>query len=538
MLPVLPAVTRRFLAAAMVTATLAGALPQAGLAQVTPFKQAVAEQAALSDGLAEFYRERDFEPVWTGTSPQDLARRSALLEALSTAEMHGLPSGRYDPDALVEMMRDARGSRARGEVEVALSRAFIAYARDIQTGILIPGNVVPGIKRELPLRDPRDTLTALTQGNPRAVLRALAPSSQEYVRLVKEKLLLERKLGQGGWGPTVDAGKLEAGQGGAAVVALRNRLIAMGYMGRSAAATYDAEVKGAVLRFQGDNGLATDGIAGPATLNAINLGVRDRLQSILVAMERERWINFPEGLGKRHIRVNLTDFTARIIDDGKVTFETRAVIGAVPADRETPEFSDMMDHMVVNPSWYVPRSIVVNEYLPKLRNNPGAVGHLEITDSRGRRVNRGIGFRQFSASSFPFSMRQPPGPNNALGQVKFMFPNKYNIYLHDTPAKNLFDNDVRAFSHGCIRLADPRDFAYTLLAAQTEDPVGLFQSRLRTGRESRIDLETPVPVHLLYRTAFTVAKGRVNYRADIYGRDARIWTALSNAGVVLPAQGS
>ena len=153
--------------------------------------------------------------------------------------------------------------------------------------------------------------------------------------------------------------------------------------------------------------------------------------------------------------------------------------------------------------------------------------------SRRSPVNRANGFSQYTASSFPFAMRQPPGPRNALGTVKFMFPNKYNIYLHDTPSKSLFDRTQRTFSHGCVRLSDPHDFAYALLAPQTSDPVRFFQSKLGTGRETRVNLDQPVPVHLIYRTAFTTVKGEMEYRADVYGRDARIWDALSAAGVVL-----
>ncbi|MGY9046778.1 hypothetical protein P775_19365 [Puniceibacterium antarcticum] len=534
----LPFLPRRALFVALVAASFGLSVPQVGQAQVTSYKLAVAEALAKDDSIAAFYRARDFAPIWTGASAQDLARRQALFEALAQAKSHGLPATRYGADGLIAMMGTVRNAQEQGEVEVALTRAFVAYAHDIQTGILKPGDVVSGIKREVPLRDPALTLASLMQNDPRAAIRALAPQSQEYARLMKEKMLLERKLTQGGWGPVVNSGKIEPGQSGPAVVALRNRLIAMGYMGRSVSASYDPDLKAAVMQFQGDHGLTADGVAGRDTLGQINIGVEERLQSILVAMERERWLNLPGGLGKRHIRVNLTEFNAKIIDDGKVTFETRSVIGAVPADRETPEFSDVMEYMVVNPSWYVPRSIVVKEYLPKLRDNPGAVGHLEITDSRGQSVNRAAGFGQYSASSFPYSMRQPPGPSNALGQVKFMFPNKYNIYLHDTPSKSLFNSEVRAYSHGCIRLGDPKDFAYALLSRQTDDPEGVFQSRLRTGKESTISLETPVPVHLIYRTAFTSAKGRINYRRDIYDRDARIWAALSDAGVVLPTQGS
>ncbi|MEO0865867.1 MAG: L,D-transpeptidase family protein, partial [Pseudomonadota bacterium] len=266
----------------------------------------------------------------------------------------------------------------------------------------------------------------------------------------------------------------------------------------------------------------------------INRDVQYRLQSIIVAMERERWVN--QERGKRHILVNIPDFTAKVVDNGKVTFQTRSVVGANKDDRPTPEFSDVMEFMVINPSWYVPRSIVTKEYLPALKRNPYAVKHIEITDSRGRKVNRGaVNFSQYTAKTFPFAMRQPPSRGNALGLVKFMFPNVYNIYLHDTPAKNLFGREVRAYSHGCVRLADPFDFAYHLLAKQEGQPEAYFQSVLATGRETKVDLKQPVPVHIIYRTAFTTPKGHTQYRRDVYGRDAKVWRALSNAGVALRA---
>ncbi|MEO1309167.1 MAG: L,D-transpeptidase family protein, partial [Pseudomonadota bacterium] len=281
----------------------------------------------------------------------------------------------------------------------------------------------------------------------------------------------------------------------------------------------------------------SDGVAGQTTITMLNVSAQTRLQQVVVAMERERWTNFERG--DRHVLVNITDYTAAIIDDGKVTYRTRSVVGANDSDRRTPEFSDVMEHLVVNPTWNVPYSIATKEYLPKLQRNPHAVSHLRVIDRRGRVVNRSsVNFAQYSRRNFPFSIKQPPGARNALGLVKFMFPNKYNIYLHDTPAKDLFSRETRAYSHGCIRLNDPFDFAYALLAKQSDDPVGLFKSKLNSGRESRINLEQHVPVHLIYRTAVAPAKGRVNYRRDVYGRDARIFEALSRAGVALPVAGS
>lgn len=501
-------------------------------AQVTAFKQAVAEAAAQDEDIAAFYRENDYKALWTGADEEHRARRSELFRAISGAEAHGLPVSRYNPDAVLAMLRDVRSPRDRGTAEVELSKVFLKYARDIQTGMLIPKRIISQIVREIPYRDRKTYLQDLTKSSPTAFFRALPPRSLEYNALLKEKIEMEQLLSQGGWGPTVPAGKLEPGDRGNDVIALRNRLIAMGYLERSNAVDYDAALTEAVRQFQVAHGLNSDGVAGPATMKQVNTGVEKRLQSVIVAMERERWFNTDRG--KRHVLVNIPDFSAKIIDDGKATFQTRSVVGAAREDRPTPEFSDVMEHMVVNPSWYVPRSIVTKEYLPQLKRNPYAVNHIEITDSRGRKVNRGsVNFSRYTARSFPFSMRQPPSRSNALGLVKFMFPNKYNIYLHDTPAKSLFDRDVRAFSHGCVRLSEPFEFAYALLAPQSADPEGEFQAVLRSGRETKVVLKEPVPVHLIYRTAVTNARGHTEYRDDVYGRDARIWNALSKAGVAL-----
>lgn len=526
---------RTFLRGAAVIALVAASYlaPQsAGAVQVTAFQQAVAESVSSDDQIAAFYRDRGFEPIWTGGTDADLERRTALLEALSMAHYHGLPSSKYNAEALLSRMASVRSGFDRGSLEVALTDLYLDFARDLQTGVIDnPRQVSSHIVREIPRREASYYLEGLLSETPRAFLASLAPQSQEYARLMKAKMRLEHSISHGGWGATVPSGKYEPGDTGAGVVALRDRLIAMGYLDRTVTARYDTSITEAVRAFQENHRLTADGVAGGATLEEINAAPQERLKSVIVAMERERWINLPGGLGQRHILVNLTDFNARIFDDGKLTFETRSVVGHQDDDRQTPEFSDEMEHMVINPSWYVPRSIIVGEYLPKLRSNSGAVSHLEIIDSRGRVVSRVQSFAGYTERSFPFSMRQKPGPKNALGTVKFMFPNKYNIYLHDTPAKNLFSREVRTYSHGCVRLNDPHDFAYALLARQTDDPVGFFQSRLRTGAETRVNLDQPVPVHLIYRTAFTTAKGDTQYRRDVYGRDATIWNALSAAGV-------
>jgi len=522
------------LMAAMILIGMAFVAAAPAKAQVTPFMQAVAEAAAKDADIAAFYKANGYKPIWTGKSSRDKSRRSALLKALKNAGDHALPVSSYQIDLLTANLRKIKSQRELGKIEVAMSRLFLKYARDLQTGILTPRKVDSGIVRDVPLRNRTKLLEAFSKSNPAGFLRKLPPSAPEYTRLLKAKLTLEKQLGKGGWGPRVPAKALKPGQGGAAVVALRNRLIAMGYMKRSASQTYDAALQKAVQLFQYDNGLSTDGVAGPGTIVEINKQIEERLPSILVAIERERWMNIPRG--KRHVWVNLTDFTAAIVDNDKVTFRTRSVIGKNISDQRSPEFSDVMEYMEINPNWNVPNSIARNEYLPRMLANPGAAGHLQLIDSRGRVVSRGsVNWGAYTVRTFPYNLRQPPSSGNALGLVKFMFPNQHNIYLHDTPSKSLFAREVRAFSHGCIRLNDPFDFAYEILRPQSADPVAEFQGHLKSGRNTRLNLVNPIPVHLVYRTAFTSTKGRLNFRRDVYGRDARIYNALIKAGVVLRA---
>ncbi|WP_113912805.1 L,D-transpeptidase family protein [Roseovarius dicentrarchi] len=519
---------------AAVAILLLGA-PQGAVAGVTAFKQAVAEGAAQDEDLAAHYRAGGYAALWTGTGEADRARRQALLQAIDAAGAHGLPASRYDADGLMRMMRDARTPRDLGAVEVAMSRVFLRLAQDMQTGMLTPAQIDSGMVRSVPVRSAEDLLSSFAAANPQGFFRGLAPKSGEYARLMREKNRLEAMLETGGWGPAVPAASLAPGQTGPAVVALRNRLMRMGYLERTASASYDIAMQQAVQLFQQAHGLVPDGTAGGATMAAINTPIARRLPMILVAMERERWLSGPRGA--RHVLVNLTDFSARIMDDDSLTFETRAVIGKNIRTHQSPEFSDEMEYLEINPVWNVPRSITVSEYLPQMQRNRGAAGHLRLYNSRGQQVNRAnVNFNAYSARTFPFDLKQPPSPRNALGLVKFMFPNKYNIYLHDTPSKSLFDRNVRAFSHGCIRLQKPFDFAYEILSPQAADPKAYFHRILDTGQQTRVTLEQKVPVHIIYRTATVPAKGPVQYREDVYGRDAKVWEALQKAGVSLPAQ--
>lgn len=518
----------------LLSAAIFGSLSLAAMAepQITPFSQSVAITAADDAAIASVYAARNYAPIWTGAG--DAARRQALLTVLSEAANHGLPVAAYDPVVLAQAFQVATTEGDRGRVDVQMTRALLDYVHDMRMGVISPRAIDATIVIEREEFDGAAMLRAfLAAPSPERFLRDLVPDAPEYAQLMKERIRLQGLIAAGGWGPLVAVEKLGPGDTTPQVVALRDRLSAMGYLRRSVTAVYDADIARAVQRFQTDHGLTADGVAGAGTIAAINVGPEDRLQSVLVALERLRWIGDTER-GARHIWVNLPDFTAKIVDHGRVTFSTRAVIGKDENGRHTPEFSDLMEYMVVNPSWSVPRSITVNEYLPLLQRNPNAVRHLNVIDRNGRVVPRGaVNFAAYSSRTFPFALRQAPSDGNALGLVKFMFPNQYNIYLHDTPAKDLFAHEVRAYSHGCVRLGSPFDFAYALLAAQSDDPQATFAQALNGGRETTLSLDVPLPVHLVYFTAWPGAKGQMGYRADVYGRDGDIWDALATAGVAM-----
>ena len=529
------AMNRRGALRAMGSALAAAAVMRAWgvAAQALPsaFAQALAAAAGGDAVLAGFYRDRQYRGLWTGAA--DSRRREAALQAFDTAADHGLPVPRYDAAALRQAFGAAQTEGDLGRLDVAMTRAALAFVRDLSSGALEPGKVDDGIKREIVRPDPALTLSQLTADDIAPYLAALAPLAPEYTRLMAEKFAIEALVGAGGYGPVLAVAEVKEGAKGPAVVALRDRLQALGYLDRSFTDSYDADIQDAVQRFQLNNGINPDGIASKTTTEALNVPAEARLAAVIVALERLRWMG-KAPLGQRHIWVNEPDFTARVVDDGATTFQTRVVIGRVGVDTESPEFSDKMEFLVINPTWSVPRSIVVKEYLPQFQKNPMAQGQLELLDRAGNVVDRTtVDFAAYTPENFPFALRQPPEDGNALGKVKFMFPNPYNIYLHDTPTKGLFAKEVRAFSHGCIRVGSPFDLAYFLLSRQSDDPKGLFASYLHGGKEATLNLDQPIPVHLVYFTAWPDEQGRIGYRRDIYGRDAKLFAALKDAGVEL-----
>jgi len=493
--------------------------------------QAAAQALRGADAeIAAFYAANKYKPIFAGNG--NSGRRKALLTALRKSGDHGLPTARYQVKELASLLRSGVRLTGLGTAEITAAKIYVKYANDLNTGILTPSRVDSEIAMKKRKLSAAALLKGAAKGNFKNYLASLAPKHPDYARLVKEKQRLSNA--RGGNTPDVPLKTIKPGQSGSNVVAMRVKLQSLGYGNLGKSKTYDAALVKVVKKFQKDRSLGADGIAGPATIKSMNLGPKGQLSRIVVNLERQRWLNFERQ--KRHIFVNLPDFSVAVMDNGKPSFVSRTVIGKRVKDQRSPEFVDSMTHMVINPTWHVPRSIAGKEYLPIIRKDPGFLSRKNMTmlNSAGKTVNpASVDLAGYDENSFPYFIKQRPNAGNALGKVKFMFPNKYNIYLHDTPSKSLFNREVRAFSHGCIRVHKPFDFAYHLLAKQSSNPKGLFQNFLKTGQEKYVNLKAPVQVIIAYQTVVFDAKGKATYRGDVYGRDAKIASALRKAGVAI-----
>jgi murein L,D-transpeptidase YcbB/YkuD len=289
----------------------------------------------------------------------------------------------------------------------------------------------------------------------------------------------------------------------------------------------------AVRAFQDRHGLEPDGVLGAGTLAALNVPVESRIRQLEINLERRRWL--PAELGPRHLFVNLADFSLRAVEEGATVRRFRLVVGATRT--RTPVFAAAMTYLEINPNWDVPHRIASRELLPRIKADPAwlARNHYVLFPNTGPATPidpAQVAWREVTAARFPYRLRQLPGDDNALGRIKFMFPNPFDVYLHDTPAKALFARPVRAFSHGCMRLENP--FALAEWVFQATGTPGWTAERLQgavaDGQRQVVPLAAALPVYVGYATAFVGADGRTQFRPDLYGRDARLDVALHRGG--------
>ena len=494
-------------------------------------KSSLGEFYKMGDPISLFYFERNYEPFWI----ENRKRLKSLSSSLSEAGSHGLPKLRYPLGELNEAIFEDDPTQ-KAKLELMATEAFLLFAQDISGGILKPNMIDANINVDPQRREASKLLASLTESfDVSSFFENLFPRSNEYGYLVGELRRMRDILSNGSWGDPVPSGTtLELGMTHEHVPFLRERLRKMGYpVSQTNLRMFDAQLDASVKKFQEYHGLNPDGVFGKRSIEAINVSPKTRLVQILVNLERMRWNN--QERGTEYVSVNQADFHAYFKSGNKKVWESRVVIG-LPSN-QTAEFNDTMTHMVVNPTWHVPKSIAVDEYLPLIQSDPNfLVDNEMVLMVRGTDTiidSSLIDMQAFTPDNFPFLIKQIPSNINALGLVKFMFPNKFSIYMHDTPMKDLFFKDERTFSHGCIRLQEPFEFAYSLLRDQVVEPENKFQEILQKEEETFINLSRNIPVYITYRTAFFDDYGQAHYRADVYGRDALVYMALADAGVSL-----
>jgi L,D-transpeptidase YcbB len=473
----------------------------------------------VSSSTVEFYRARAWQPAWSDA--QSLHGTGvALYEALGRSDEDGLPRTRYRHDVVERLhaaletkdrerrLTDSVAAHYRAGIDMLLTEGFLRLARDLVTGTLDPAEA--GIDWRIETERPRAGIVLerlLAGGDPREIVEHLRPSIPYYERMRVALAHYRAAAARGGW-PELPAGPpLKPGERSPTVTLLRQRLLLgadteearLARGGEADAAFFDDELKQAVQRFQRRHGIEPDGAVGGITRKELNHTVDERIAEMKLNLDRWRWL--PNELGERFVLVNIAGFELELVDDGRVLESMNVVVGRL--DRPTPVFADSIRFVVVNPYWNVPNGIFRRDVLPALQRDPYYLARNNMEFANGR-------------------VRQRPGPRNALGRFKFMFPNDYDVYLHDTPEGDLFSRTRRDFSSGCIRIERPYDFAKLLLDLQTDAGSERVERMLTHWNERWIRLDRALPIYLLYFTAWVEEDGTVRFHHDVYGRDARL----------------
>jgi len=480
--------------------------------------------------LTEFYASRDYVPVWTSE-----ARIDELFELLATAETHGLDSSDY----YLPQLRKLRVQNRSGDdpalgaaLDLLLTESLIRFGYHQRFGKVNPARMEPTWNFTRQFQPGRAPLSALQEV-------VAAPSLQKLLGQWIERAPLYRALQAalahyrsialaGGWPVIAPGPTLREGDTDTRVPVLRRYLFISGDLPSAGAVAdehFDAVLTGGVRAFQERHALTADGIAGPATLAAINVPVESRIDQLRLSLERARWV--ADDTAGDVIVVNIAGSEVFAARNGQYFWTRRAVVGRIT--RQTPVFRGSMTWLELNPTWTVPPTILREDILPHLRRDPGylqAQG-INVIDAGGRVIDPLTIDWQRVGNRPPWTFRQVPGPKNALGRIKFMFPNPYAVFLHDTPARGLFERSGRLLSSGCVRIQDPLSLAEIVLADPVRWNQQTLQAAIDTGKTQTVSLPRPWPVLILYWTAELDATGRVRFLPDVYDRDPALLAALN-----------
>ena len=486
--------------------------------------------------LRALYDARSSAPLWVTQSDAD-ARIAAVLAVLRAADREGLDPQAYRVSA-IEARRSATDPRARAELDLLLSEAVMHYGVHVRTGARRPRVPIPDVTPAVVDPDPLPialNVAAASPGGVAAYMQTLPPQNADY-RALREALASYRELAaRGGWPVVPDGPKLTPGAVDPSVRGLRARLIATGELAEPARVSpaqrdvYDKALEAAVKRFQRRHGLSPDGTVGTRTRAALNVTAAERVDQLVANLERRRWL--PDDFGERYVWINIPDYTLRVEDHGTTMLEMPVVVGK--SSWPTPVFSSEIRHVTFNPPWNVPPRIASEELFPKAMADDGFFAAQGIEVRGGTRVaSAGSGISDADRS--PRRLRQAPGPKNPLGRVKFNMPNPYGVYLHDTPNKDKFRLGVRSLSHGCVRVGNAPALAAALLGDMPEWSEERRKDAFSTWSTRSVNLRSPIPVHIVYKTAWQDPDGDVEFREDIYDSDPQLVKDLAKPRSIRP----
>lgn len=489
--------------------------------------------------LSGFHKDRVFQPAWS-TEEGPRAQATSLVKAIHGAILEGLEPEDYHLATIETLLAELRHNIVTNrslepdklaDLDLLLTDAFLLYGSHLSAGRVNPETIRSEwfIKnRELDLVEILQS--ALDEDQIEEALETLPPQHAGYARLKRALLQYRAIMRRGGW-KILPSGQMLRGNRGVRVAALRSRLIVSGDLDESTDdhSLFDQVLEQGVRRFQKRHGLDIDGIVGPATLAALNVPVEEHIRQIKVNMER--WRMLPHDFGRRYILVNIPNFELGVVEDDQILMTMRVVVGRT--SRRTPVFSGTMTYMELNPYWHIPPTIAREDILENIWKDPEYLLKTNIRvfknwKAQAPEINPdSIDWSQITAKNLSFKLRQEPGPSNALGRIKFMFPNKFDVYLHDTPARALFKKTKRSSSSGCIRVEKPIELAEYLLR---DDPKWTHEeilAAINSNKRQVVLIREPIAVHVLYRTAWVDEDDTIHFRDDIYGRDKMLDEALN-----------
>ena len=487
-------------------------------------------QIASRQVVPKLYERRDYSPVWSNTESLQ-----QLFNQIRLAYDEGLNPNDYNLDKLKELQLQLEHSpqdpAMAATYDVLLSDALFRLTYHLMFGKVDPETFSShwNLARDINKRDPVEVMqNAINDATIKQILDTVSKFNLPQYANMKAALNQYRELAElGGWNTIVEGETLKYGMQDARVTELRKRLVVTGDLPleKSTGDTFDNDVEVAVKHFQVRHGLNDDGAVGPATLRALNVPIEQRIDQIRVNLERMRWVM--HGLPDTFVVADIAGYELYYIRDAQLVWRTRTQVGK--PYRETPVFRGLIEYMEFNPTWTVPPTILKKDILPKLKKNPAYLEtkKLQVLTGSGKVVDPDtIDWKKYTARNFPYILRQTPGPHNALGQVKFIFPNKHFVFIHDSPSRNLYNRTTRTFSSGCIRVENPLKLAEYLLEEKPDWDRTRIDKVIDAGKTRRVHLDEKIPVLLFYWTVTIEQDGSVRFKEDPYGRDDRVLASL------------